>query len=110
MKTLADRIKYARTFAGLTQREIGDALKVTRNAVSLWENGTNAPTADKVGDFAKLTGVSAEWLLVGGPIDTATGTPRSKVNDELSEYIDNLQGNDRKKALALLQIGIGKSD
>lgn len=108
MKTLADRMKYARTFAGLTQRDVGDALKVTRNAVSLWENGTNAPTADKLGEFAKMTGISVEWIMVGGPIDKASGSPRSKIDDELSQYVDTLQGTEREKALALLKIGIGK--
>lgn len=65
MDTLGTRIRKARKDAGLSQGELGKQFGITREAVSLWEADTNAPTMDKLGTIAKRLGVSAEWLLTG---------------------------------------------
>lgn len=64
-QTLGARIRTARKAAGLTQVEIGGLFGISREAVSLWENDTNAPTADKLGRIAAETHVSSEWLISG---------------------------------------------
>lgn len=66
MKTLGDRIKHARKEAGMSQAALGKVFKISREAVSLWESGDNAPTLDKIGKIAQTTGFSAEWLMTGG--------------------------------------------
>lgn len=71
---LHERIRIARTKAGLKQQEVANLFTISRNAVSLWETskekGGNAPTADKLGIIARETQVRAEWLISGtGPMD-----------------------------------------
>lgn len=72
MKTLGERIKHARTQAKLSQADLGRVFKISREAVSLWEGDTNAPTMDKIGRIAQATHVSVDWLLTGngmsGPV------------------------------------------
>lgn len=60
--TLGERLKEARETAGLTQSQIARLFGISRNAVSLWESGENAPTGDKIGEIAKATGFNGEWL------------------------------------------------
>lgn len=64
-QTLGERIRLARKTAGLTQAELGAIFSISREAVSLWENDTNAPTADKLGRIAAETHVSSDWLITG---------------------------------------------
>jgi phage repressor protein C with HTH and peptisase S24 domain len=65
MSTLGSRIKKAREEAKLSQAALAKEFNISRNAVSLWESDENAPTADKIGRIALLTGVSAEYLMSG---------------------------------------------
>lgn len=44
---LGQRIRHARTNAGLTTDQLADRVGVTRGAVSQWEAGIAAPAADK---------------------------------------------------------------
>lgn len=66
---LYERIKAARHFAGLTQTELGAALKtpVTKVSVSNWEkksaNDGNMPTSKRIKEIAEATNVPYLWLL-----------------------------------------------
>lgn len=42
METMGDRIRQLRIARGLTQTALGDAVGVTKSAVSQWENGSTA--------------------------------------------------------------------
>lgn len=66
MDSLGARIKHARAGAKLSQAALGQVFGISREAVSAWESNTNAPTADKLGRIATVTGVSVEWLMKGG--------------------------------------------
>ncbi len=43
MKGFGDRLREARTAAGMTQEQLGFALGVTKASISAWENGCNDP-------------------------------------------------------------------
>lgn len=58
MAELGKEIKTLREAKGWTQTELARKLGVTRNAVSLWENGQNEPTLPKVRKIIRLFGVS----------------------------------------------------
>ena len=47
----------------MTQENVAEALNVSRQAVSKWENGTSDPTTGNLLALARLYGVSAEELL-----------------------------------------------
>lgn len=67
MNRLYIRIKKARLDAGLTQQELGDAVGLSRSAISLWESATTPeiPTISHLFAVAKACGVRPDWLLVG---------------------------------------------
>ena len=60
---LAGRIAQLRKEAGMTQEQLGNALGLTYQSVSKWENGTTDPSTSNLLALAKLYGVGAEALL-----------------------------------------------
>ena len=57
--------KSARSEAGLTLKEAADAIGVTAQAVSLWENGKSNPTADNIVKMSEVYGCTTDELLKG---------------------------------------------
>lgn len=62
---LSQRLASAREDAGLTQAAVARRLKVTRNAISLWENGKSNPKAENLEQLATIYNVTYEWLATG---------------------------------------------
>ena len=58
-------IKELRQEKGLTQKEIGDKLKITDNSISKWERGINTPDIYYLAPLSKILGVSINELLNG---------------------------------------------
>ncbi len=61
--TLGERLKENRTRCKMTQEFVAEALGVTRQAVSKWENGAADPSTANLIALAKLYGVPPEELL-----------------------------------------------
>ena len=59
--TLADRLKTARTNAGLTQSELAAMTNVTQQQISKLESGKSTETSAIV-DLADATNVNPSWL------------------------------------------------
>lgn len=74
MNELGQRIKQARAEKGLTQVQLAEALYVTRQTISNWENGRSVP------DYAML-----EQLAKVLPLDVVTSTPAMPPASETSE-------------------------
>lgn len=62
-KSLGELLKYHRTQCKMTQEFVAEAIGVSRQAVSKWENGTSDPSTSNLCALAKLYGVSVEELL-----------------------------------------------
>lgn len=52
-----------RKAAGLTQKQLADALGVTRSTVAMWETGENAPKTKMLLTLAEALGCSVEDIL-----------------------------------------------
>ncbi|QCI67230.1 XRE family transcriptional regulator [Phreatobacter stygius] len=66
--TRGDRIRAARKQRGWTQGQLGEALGVSSQAVSQWEQGRTDPEIDRLQQAADLLGVQRDWLTSGlGP-------------------------------------------
>lgn len=65
-----ERLKDMREDHDLTQNDIAELLKTTRQQVSKWENGTQMMGVDKYIVLAKYYNISADYLL------GLTDTPR----------------------------------
>ena len=61
--TLGERLQENRARCRMSQEFVAEAVGVSRQAVSKWENGTSDPSTANLIALAKLYGVSAEELL-----------------------------------------------
>lgn len=64
-RTLGETLKAHRTQRHMTQELVAEALGVSRQTVSKWENGSADPSTTNLLALAKLYGVEAEELLRG---------------------------------------------
>ncbi len=79
VKTLADRLKFARELRGLSQKELGRRIGQSQSAIGNIEAGTRQSLRLLV-PAARALGVSVDWLYDGkGPAPTAQDAPRAKV-------------------------------
>lgn len=63
--TLAENIKKMRTEKGLTQSDLAEALLVTPQSVSRWENGLAYPDTQLLPELARYFGVTLDELMMG---------------------------------------------
>ena len=93
MNKLNQRVREARSKAGLTQEALAGELGVSRSAVAQWEmeRGT-APSVDNLIALACRSGMGFEYLATGRG-DAHFGPPTVAVAEELSAYrhLDNEQ-------------------
>ncbi|MDO5399441.1 MAG: helix-turn-helix transcriptional regulator [Eubacteriales bacterium] len=64
-RSLAEILKENRIRCKMTQEFVSEAIGVSRQAVSKWENGTSDPSTSNLIALARLYGISAEDLLRG---------------------------------------------
>ena len=62
-KSLGEVLKEYRMRCSMTQEFVAEAMGVSRQAVSKWENGTADPTTGNLLKLAKLYGISPEELI-----------------------------------------------
>ena len=72
-RTLGETLKAHRTRCQMTQEFEAEALGVSRQTVSKWENGSADPSTTNLLALAKLYGVPAEELIWGGEANPAAG-------------------------------------
>lgn len=58
-----ENIKKARKAAGVTQKELAEAMGVHQKDISRWENGERAPSVEALADICIALKVSADTLL-----------------------------------------------
>lgn len=63
--TFSERMVSARKKTGMTQSDVAEKLKVSFQAVSLWERGESTPEISKLEDISELYHISLDWLLTG---------------------------------------------
>ncbi len=60
---LGKRLRTLRKEKGLTQKELGDMINVTKVSICCYENGTRTPTLDTLLELEKVFGVSLTYFL-----------------------------------------------
>ncbi len=118
LEKIGGKIADLRRQKNLKQNELADALFVTHQAVSKWENGKSIPSLDILYDLTKLFGVSIDYLLDDADIrddDYETlfrQLPRESViskfltgdrlNDEIGKIFYLLSTSERKNIINLM--------
>ena len=86
MIALNENIRRLRRAAGLSQEELAGRLGVSRQSVSLWEQGVTNPTVENIYAMAEVLGVSFDELMAvpGDPAPASEGeTVTARSYDEL---------------------------
>ena len=74
---LGENIYRLRTEKNMSQGDLADALEVSRQSVSKWENNSAVPELEKLVKMAELFGVSIDELVTGKSSKEASASPRS---------------------------------
>lgn len=97
--TVAQRIKAARTGAGLTLAKVGAACGVSAQAVARWEEGSSEPGISSITQISLITGRSFEYLLLGTDSQLSATLPRiggrlvPRVDWPNSTYVNTTNAN-----------------
>ena len=79
---LGENIYRLRTERNLSQGGLADALEVSRQSVSKWENNSAVPELDKLVKMAQLFGVSLDELGTGEPTIEPEPSPAQPVTEQ----------------------------
>ena len=60
---LSEKLYKLRKNSGLSQEQLAEQLKVSRQAISKWESGTAVPESEKLIIISNYFGVSVDYLL-----------------------------------------------
>lgn len=125
LEKIGSKIAELRRLKNMKQNELADALFVTHQAVSKWENGKSIPSLDVLYNLTKLFGISIDYILEDSDIredDYETllkQIPRESViskfllknnlNEEINKIFYLLSTSERKRIINLMingKIGI----
>ncbi len=82
LRTLNRNIKNFRTFRGMTQEDLANRIGKTKNVISNWERGDNAPDVDTIEKICKELAVTPNQLFGWEP------------HKEYEKYVEHI--NERK--------------
>ena len=91
---IGKKLKEARINSGLTQEQVAEDIKVTRQTISNWENERSYPDIMNVIDLSNLYSLSLDDLLKGD----------DKMIEHLEENTNIVQSN--RKLIAAIMINV----
>lgn len=97
---IAERLKEARTMAGLSQESAAKILGIQRPAISEIEAGKRKVSAEEVIQFSKLYKVSTSWLL----LKEDNGAEMDEQLKVAARELSKMSEADRRKLLDVLKI------
>lgn len=87
---MKDRIRVIRKKKGLTQDEFADKVNLTKNYISLVENGNRTLAERTISDICRIFSINEEWLRTGnGEMDSLPEDEEAAYVSELLEDSDN---------------------
>ena len=87
--TTGERIKEARIKCGLTQKELGERLGLSYQAVAQWENNLRNPKQETLLKIADALGIDVIYLLTD-PVKTTHIKLRTAFNSHNREEIESM--------------------
>ncbi len=76
-----DRLREIRKYNKITQKQLGNHLKITEQTVSKYETGVSEPNIEMIIEIAKFFNVTIDYLLGN---DNFTKTIDSEVSEHIS--------------------------
>lgn len=100
----SDRLIKLRMDSNLTQKDLADAIFVSRSAVAKWEQGRGLPDAKTLCEIARYFGISIEKLIEDTELED-TYVPSNKYSDGVMKRIQLcLKSKDFSKAYDLVEL------
>ena len=79
------RLRSARRSAGLTQKQLAEALDVEAITVSRWERGVTTPSLNRLGRIAEITQTTVSDLVRAPDAVTGQAAELAALREELAE-------------------------
>ena len=98
--TIAERLRSAREAAGLTQGQAAKILGLHRPSVSEIEAGRRKVSAEELGQFGDIYGVSILWLTGQGDVDDGPRESRIRL---AARELANLRDEDLEKLITVIR-------
>lgn len=98
---IAQRLRWAREQAGLSQGQAARALGLHRPTISQIESGERRVRADEIKHFAELYDVREAWLLSGESVLPGQSDPRIEL---IARELSKLKRRDLDAILRLVQV------
>lgn len=99
MSKFGDNLKAARKAAGMTQKELADAVGAKHNSVSNWEKGLNAPSKDTIEKLCEVLQLVPNELFGTGGLSLEA----DEFTYALYNEVAGLTPENRKKILEMAQ-------
>lgn len=99
-------VRELRLRAGMQQKDLAISVGVSRPTVSEWEHNKKDPSGDRLKRLSEIFGVDPGIILGYGTFsDPAqhTETPTSEESRLISNAVDRMSPEDRKRALNVLR-------
>ncbi len=106
---LGENIHRLRIEKCLSQSGLADALEVSRQSVSKWENGSAVPDLEKLIKMSRLFGVTLDDLVGGSESVNAPPSPQKEPKPPVISNVFILSGRQIsvKKAVGLVLLAVG---
>ncbi|MED2753639.1 helix-turn-helix transcriptional regulator [Bacillus thuringiensis] len=104
---IGDTIKNLRKENNLTQKQLGDAIGVSKMAISYFEKGKKAPGRESVKKIADYFHVTTDYLLGRTDPSELSNNANGIITEEgknIMAIIENLPADERKKAWEQLEM------
>lgn len=85
--TIGERIAQVRKEHGLSQEAFGEALGVSRQAISKWESNQSVPEVEKLLSIHRMYGISIGWLLGTEDVRNISETMLDEQLEQLDEIV-----------------------
>ena len=108
--TVGERIKLARETKNLSQTDLANACKISKQTLYKYENNiiTNIPS-DKIEAIANYLSISPAYLM-GWETDNKDTDNNLTEDEELQEYLEELKNRSEMRMLFSLAKGATKED
>lgn len=84
---LGEKIYTLRTKSNMSQGALADALDVSRQSISKWENNTSVPELEKLIKMSEIFGVSLDELILNKTSENNTAPTQSNIQKGVSTRI-----------------------
>ena len=108
--TIAEKLIHLRMNASLSQLDLANALKVSRQSVSKWEKGECVPSLDKALELCSLFKITIDELVNESIVINKKESKKEEVPEEGNHYFgtDGFRGESNKNLTAMHAFQTGR--